>query len=178
MPMSEKSVEMDSITNLKQLKLRVLPDQVLRKVSTDIEAFDKRLQAFAKKMLSFMRKAGGIGLAAPQVGVLQRIVVVGVHDHDVEMVLVNPSIMPITADSDTKMEGCLSIPNETYNVTRLFRIEVRARDAEGKKQHFVAHDLLARVIQHEVDHLNGVLICDKEVGKVGKLERSIGNANI
>jgi peptide deformylase len=176
--MSEKGAGMDSIASLKRLQLRVLPDQVLRKVSTDIELFDKRLRTFAKNMLSFMKKSGGIGLAAPQVGILQRIVVVGVHGHGMEMVLVNPSIMPITADSDMKMEGCLSIPNEAYNVTRLFRIEVRARDAEGKRLHFAAYDLLARVIQHEVDHLEGVLICDKDAGGIERLERGVGNANI
>jgi peptide deformylase len=174
--MSTKSMSMESNASLRQLQLRVLPDQALRKVCMNIEAFDKRLQAFARKMLSFMKRAKGIGLAAPQVGILQRIVVVGAHA--LEMVLVNPSIMPITTDSDTKMEGCLSIPDQTYNVTRLFQIEVRACDAEGKKLHFAAHDLLARVIQHEVDHLDGVLICDKEAGGIGRLERGIGNANI
>jgi len=176
--MDDKDTGMNSIAILKRFRLRVLPDQVLRKVCTDIETFDKRLQRFAKKMLLFMRSSGGIGLAAPQVGVLQRIVVAGVRDHDGGMVLVNPSIIPIAADSDTKIEGCLSIPGETYTVTRRFQIEVRARDAEGRRLHFAAHNLIARVIQHEVDHLDGVLICDKEAGGTERLERGIGNADI
>ncbi|MBN1759278.1 MAG: peptide deformylase [Chitinispirillaceae bacterium] len=174
--MSAKNMGTDSFANLKRLQLRVLPDQVLRSVGADIETFDKGLQDFAKRMLSFMRKKGGIGLAAPQVGVLRRIVVVGVHGQ--EMVLINPSIMPVTTDSDTKTEGCLSIPDETYDVTRLFQIEVRARDVKGKKLNFAAHNLLARVIQHEIDHLDGVLICDKEASGIGSRERGIDNANI
>jgi len=174
--MSTKCSNTDLNMSLKKLHIYVLPHHVLHMACAEIESFDKRLQVFAKKMRSFMKRKKGIGLAAPQVGFLQRIITVGVHG--VEQVLVNPSIVPITTDSDTKMEGCLSIPNESFSVNRSFQIEVRARDAEGKRLHFAANDLLARVIQHEVDHLDGVLICDKKTDSFGECERGIGNANI
>ncbi|MBN1306593.1 MAG: peptide deformylase [Chitinispirillaceae bacterium] len=164
--MNAKSIRMDPAGSIRQLQLRVLPDPVLREICAEVETFDKGLQAFTKRMLAFMKKAKGIGLAAPQVGILLRIAVVGVDGPG--MILVNPSIMPMTIDSDTKTEGCLSIPNATYNITRLFQVEVRARNAEGKKLNFAAHGLLARVIQHEIDHLDGVLICDKETGGIGR----------
>ncbi len=111
-----------------------------------------------------MKRAKGIGLAGPQVGVLYRIITIGIHDLD--FCLVNPRITPITLDCDTKMEGCLSLPRQSYTVTRYFQIEVQAWNPAGKKLHFVANNLLARVIQHEVDHLDGILICDKDVDLV------------
>jgi peptide deformylase len=174
--MDSKDYMKISKTGQKQLHLRVLPDPVLRKVCMDIEVFDKRLQDFSRRMLSFMKKVKGIGLAAPQVGETHRIIAVGIHAQG--KVLVNPSYVPILTDSDTKMEGCLSIPDETVNVSRLFRIEVRAHDTEGNVLHFAAHDILARVIQHEVDHLDGVLICDKNPDGTGNRERNIYNTNI
>jgi peptide deformylase len=144
----------------KRLRLHIHPDPLLRQDCTAVELFDKPLQSFGARMATFMQRVKGIGLAAPQVGVLCRVVAVGIHD--LHVCLVNPQVIPITTDCDTKMEGCLSLPDRSYVVSRYFQIEVEARDVAGKKLHFVADGLLARVIQHEVDHLDGVLICDKE----------------
>ncbi len=140
--------------------MRIHPDPLLREACRPIVSFDKQLQAFADRMVAFMTRAKGIGLAAPQVGVLYRVVTIGIHD--LHLCLVNPQVTPVTTDCDTKMEGCLSLPDRSYMVSRYFQIEVEARGVAGKKLHFAANGLLARVIQHEVDHLDGVLICDKE----------------
>jgi peptide deformylase len=159
--------------DLNRLQIHIIPDPVLHRSCAEIDVFDKRLRTFAKKMTASMKRSGGIGLAGPQVGVLQRIIVVGAYDRD--LVLINPRIVPASIDADIKTEGCLSIPGETFDVTRFFRIEVWAHDITGKKVHFSADSLGARVIQHETDHLEGVLICDKGVKEAGGKEYSIGN---
>jgi peptide deformylase len=148
-------------TELKQrpMTLRIYPDTVLRQVADQVTVFDKPLRGFAETMLSFMIENKGIGLAAPQVGVLYRIITVGLRE--VHCCLINPEIISVSFDNDTKEEGCLSLPDKTYEVNRNISIEVRARNIDGGITHFEAKHLFARVVQHEIDHLNGVLICDK-----------------
>lgn len=162
--MSETEVR-EKRSDLKQsMHLCVYPQQVFLDNAAVVQRFGFDVQRFGKRMFSFMKKSGGIGLAAPQVGVSLRMVCLKVDA--TKLFLINPSYMPITADSDTKMEGCLSLPGKSYTVTRLYEIEVRAQDATGKPIHFGARDLCARVIQHEVDHLDGVLICHKNINSV------------
>jgi peptide deformylase len=142
----------------KRLTLRTVPDPVLREICSPVANFDKRLRTFSERMLSFMKKNRGIGLAAPQVGVLRRIVVLEIDGK--RWCLVNPEIVSNSEDYDTKMEGCLSIPNESYTVPRHCCIEVTAWDTSARKISLEARDLFARVIQHEIDHCNGTLISD------------------
>ena len=142
----------------KALELRVMPDRILRETCTDVVEFNNQLESLAARMPVFMKEVNGIGLAAPLAGVLRPLVVLDTPDS--KQVLVNPQFSMISSDLDTRTEGRLSIPGEMYNVTRFFRIEVRARDIEGKALHFTAQDLHARVIRHESDHLNGMLIRD------------------
>jgi len=145
----------------KNLALRFYPDQVLRKNSSLVHTFDKALQDFAYKMFSFMQKSKGIGLAAPQVGILYRIITI--DSEGMEKFLINPEIINSSSDKNTEQEGCLSLPDQWYNINRFLELEVKARSPEGKKLHFNAQGLNARIIQHEIDHLNGILICDKNV---------------
>ena len=119
--------------------------------------FGNIVQDFFDAMLRFMREHHGIGLAAPQVGVLQRVVVADTGQGPV--CLANPEILD-QVGSDTMVEGCLSLPGIAVEVERNTQMELRGQDHRGKKVEFEATGLLARVLQHEVDHLDGVLICD------------------
>jgi len=141
-----------------ELALRFYPDQVLREVAKDVHTYDTALQWFADQMFVFMKANRGIGLAAPQVGTLYRIVTADVDG--VEKCLVNPELLSFIEENDTDTEGCLSIPERLFDVERSLKIEVRARSPQGKGLHFEAEGLAARVLQHEIDHLNGILICD------------------
>lgn len=141
------------------LELRLFPDTILRNYSKPIHTFDKTLERFADQMYAFMKAHRGIGLAAPQVGVLFRIITI--HVEGVEKFLVNPEILSSSPDSYSDQEGCLSIPGKWFDVNRFYKVEVCARSPEGKKIHFEAEGLIARILQHEIDHLNGILICDK-----------------
>ncbi len=160
---SEKSEKIFT-SELKQepMTLRFYPDTILRRVAKQVSIFDKPLQGFAETMFSFMIEHKGIGLAAPQVGNLYRIITISLRE--IKCCLINPKIISVSFDNDTKEEGCLSLPDITYEVKRNVLIEVRARSTSGGTIHFEAEGLLARVVQHEIEHLNGVLINDK--GKV------------
>ena len=146
---------------IKRLRLRIYPDPVLSEVCKPVKLFDKRIQDFVERMHAFMVKNSGIGLAAPQVGVLSRIIVVDTKE--IRLCLINPKSEPVSNDYDIKMEGCLSLPDQVFKVNRHFTIEVKGKNAYGKSFHFKAVDLTARVIQHEIDHLDGRLICDTGV---------------
>lgn len=142
----------------KRLRLRIYPDPVLSVVCKPVLIFDKRIHEFVEKMYVFMKKNKGIGLAAPQVGVLNRIIVV--NTGETTLCLINPDSIAVSDDYDKKMEGCLSLPDQVYTVKRNFAIEVNGKNEYGKNVRFKAVDLPARVIQHEIDHLDGRLICD------------------
>lgn len=144
-----------------KLALHYYPDQVLRKNAHPVHTFDKALRDFAHKMYTFMQMSRGIGLAAPQVGLLYRVITMDAPGMD--KFLINPEIIAFSFDDDVDEEGCLSLPGELYALSRPCQIEVQARSPEGKKLHFETKGLNARIIQHEVDHLNGVLICDKKL---------------
>lgn len=144
------------------LRVRLYPDPVLRVRCPEVTSFDDGLRKLADDMVETMHASVGVGLAAPQVGIETRLMVVdetGGEDPDAVMVLANPVIEEPAGD-ELMAEGCLSIPGFTEKVDRPQRIRVRARDTAGKELDFVAEDLLARVICHELDHLNGVLFVD------------------
>jgi len=142
------------------LRLRFHPDSILGQKASPVTLFDGALQDFFHVMLDFMREHRGIGLAAPQVGVLQRVVVANTREGPV--CLANPEIVD-QAGPDTMVESCLSLPGTAVIVERNTQIHIRGRDHRGKKVEFEAVGLLARVLQHEVDHLDGVLISDYDV---------------
>ncbi len=144
------------------LKVRLYGDPVLRKIAKPVEKFDSSLQKFIDEMVETLRAEDGAGLAAPQVGESVQLVVIDVSGGEKDpLVLINPVIFNASEETETADEGCLSIPGITLSVSRHARVSVRAQDAEGKE--FVienAEGLLARALQHEIDHLNGLMIID------------------
>ncbi|MCY3964374.1 MAG: peptide deformylase [Acidobacteria bacterium] len=145
------------------LPIRLYPDPVLRVQCAPVEDFGSDLRRLAADMIETMHEAPGVGLAAPQVGVALRVAVVDATagmDPDAVRVLVNPRVVD-SAGVDTDTEGCLSIPDFTEKVTRPATVRVAAVDLEGVPFELNAEELEARVIQHELDHLDGVLFVDR-----------------
>lgn len=146
------------------LSIHYLGDRVLRQPAKRVAKVDNSLRDLARKMLQTMYSEDGIGLAAPQVGVNKQLLVV---DADPEnetaqpLVLINPKIRSYSDELATGQEGCLSIPGVYLDVVRPAAIEVSYKDESGRPQKLKADDLLARVIQHEMDHLNGVMFVDR-----------------
>jgi len=142
----------------------ILPDPLLRKVAAPVERVDDRVRQLAEDMLETMYDAPGIGLAAPQVGVLERVVVCDVVTEEgaepEPRVLVNPEVIARHEETKVYEEGCLSIPEYTEDVTRPAQVTVRFTDLQGEERELQADGLLAVCLQHEIDHLNGVLFID------------------
>ena len=133
-------------------EIRKYDDPALYTVCRPVEKFDERLGELLDDMAETMYQANGVGLAAPQVGILRRVVVIDVGDGIIE--LVNPRILR-TAGSETTSEGCLSFPGEYGLVERPTEVEIEAEDRHGKTVRMTGHDLLARAFCHETDHLDG-----------------------
>ena len=141
----------------------VLPDTRLRAIADPIEKIDDEVKQLAKDMLETMYDAPGIGLAAPQVGELRRIVVMDLAkegEHPAPIVMINPEILKFSDETVVTEEGCLSIPELYYDVERPAEVTVRYTDLEGKTVETDANERLAICIQHELDHLDGVLYID------------------
>lgn len=141
-------------------QIRILGDPVLREKAAPVTQFDERLKELADRMITIMDDAPGIGLAAPQLGVVKRLLVYQVHD-DGPHALVNPEIVWRSEETDIHDEGCLSLPDVVVPVERALRIRVHAQDVHGEPLDYQAEEMEARVIQHESDHLDGVLILDR-----------------
>jgi peptide deformylase len=140
-------------------QVRVFGDPVLREKAQPVTSFDRDLEKLAEHMTEIMRDAPGIGLAATQVGVVRRLLVYQVEGEP--HALVNPEVEAVVDETETVEEGCLSLPGIVVPVERPLVIDVRARDVHGGALEFTAEGLEARVIQHELDHLDGVLIIDR-----------------
>jgi len=139
-------------------KIIELGDEKLRKQCKPVEKFDLRLRILLKDMADTMYKANGVGLAAPQVGILRRAVVVDVGDGLIE--LINPEIIH-TEGEQTGPEGCLSVPGRSGVVTRPNIVTVRAQDRNGETFEITGEEFLARAFCHEIDHLDGTIYVDK-----------------
>lgn len=144
------------------LEILRAPHPLLKTKAKPVEAIDDALRQLAADMFETMYKAPGIGLAAPQIGVLQRLVVVDVADGDERrpLVLVNPEIHWSSEEVATAEEGCLSLPNQFAEVTRPGAVRLSYLDQHGESRELAAEGLLARCVQHEIDHLDGVLFVD------------------
>ncbi len=143
--------------------LIILPDPLLRQVSKPVERVDSDLQRLADDMLETMYDAPGIGLAAIQIGVARRMLVIDVAREGEEkqpLVFINPEIVSSSDERSVYEEGCLSIPDYYAEVERPATVGVRYLDRDGKEQTMEADSLLATCLQHEIDHLNGVLFID------------------
>lgn len=149
-------------------KIRVDGDEVLRKTCKPVDKMTPRLETLIKDMYDTMYEANGVGLAAPQVGILKRIVVIDVGEEDV-YTLINPQI--IEADGEqTGEEGCLSLPGLQAQVTRPNHVICKAYDENMEEYTIEAEGLLARAICHELDHLEGILYKDKAEGGLHPVE--------
>ena len=148
----------------------ILPDKRLRQKSEPVKAVDAEVRALVEDMFETMYKAPGVGLAAIQVGEPRRIVTVDTAKKDEPknpQVFINPEIVWSSEEKNTYEEGCLSIPEYYEEVERPSEVKVRFMDLDGKTQEVAANGLLATVLQHEIDHTNGVLFIDH----ISKLKR-------
>lgn len=141
-------------------KIIMEADPILKKISRPVEVFDARLSQLIDDMIETLRDVKGAGLAAVQVGVLRRVVVVDCGD--VVLELVNPEIIE-TAGEQEEQEACLSLPGQAGVTCRPARVKIKAQDRNGKWQVFQRDGLLARCFCHEVDHLNGILFTERVV---------------
>jgi peptide deformylase len=149
------------IPNLEQLAIIHYPDPRLRKAAAPITRFDEDLARLAERMFDLMRQDEGVGLAAPQVGLSLRLFVANATGKPEDaLVCVNPELHDLSGSAEAE-EGCLSIPGVRVKVRRAARCRLRASDAAGRWFERDVDGLLARVCQHELDHLNGVLILDR-----------------
>jgi peptide deformylase len=157
------------MVNMKIMAVREIkkyPDPVLRKKTASVGAIDEDLCRLIDDMVETMHAAPGVGLAANQVGVPLQIAVIDIGDHEEEgkkrplVVLINPEIVS-QEGAVVAEEGCLSVPDFTEKVKRAARVKVRARDRAGKTFELEADGLMAKALQHEIDHLNGILFIDR-----------------
>ncbi|MFD2682881.1 peptide deformylase [Bacillus seohaeanensis] len=136
------------------------PNPILEKECKKVTDFDKKLKKLLNNMYETMIEADGVGLAAPQVGVDLQVAVVDIGDDSGTIELINPEVTPLEG-KQTDLEGCLSFPGLFGEVSRSYKINVRSQDRKGRTIEFQAEDFLARAIQHEVDHLHGILFTSK-----------------
>ncbi|MEJ7841449.1 MAG: peptide deformylase [Rubrobacter sp.] len=141
------------------LDIKTFGDPVLKTRAAPVREFDETLQRLTEDMLTTMREREGVGLAANQVGRLRRVLVAAIEED--EYAVVNPKIEDSSEESELFAEGCLSIPGIHVEVERPTAVTVSGQDLSGKPIRLKADGLLARVLQHEIDHLNGVLILDR-----------------
>ena len=141
--------------------IRRLGDPALKSRATEVDRFDESLASQVSRMAGLMNDALGIGLAAPQLGVSQRLLVYRVGPDAPVVALANPEIEWRSDEADILEEGCLSLPGVQLDIERPIHVRVRARDEQGAVRTVEASGLEARVIQHEMDHLDGVLILDR-----------------
>ncbi len=147
----------DNPALVRPLSLRFHPDPVLRETCRAVERFDSWLSDVFDEMLTLMRMHNGIGLAGPQVGLTQRLFAAEIEGRSI--CLVNPTITA-RRGADRMVEGCLSLPRVQVDVQRDWQIEVQGFDVQGAKREYDVEGLWARVMQHEIDHLDGILIYD------------------
>jgi peptide deformylase len=140
--------------------LRLEGDEILKKKSREVEVIDEKLQILIDDMIETMHKYNGVGLAAVQVGVLKRVIVIDLYDDKGPIVLINPVIIKTKGEQEVD-EGCLSFPNQFAKVVRPAEVVAEYTDRNGKKMRVKAKELFAQAICHEVDHLNGEVFVDK-----------------
>lgn len=138
-------------------------DPILNKKSRVVEKFDDRLSDLIDDMLETMYNGNGVGLAAVQVGILKRVVVIDIGEGPIE--LVNPEIT-FEEGEQISQEGCLSLPNKWANTKRPKKVQVKAQDRKGKWQVFTGEDLKAKAFCHEIDHLDGILFTAHAVSEI------------
>ena len=157
---AEREAEREARRQLALAQIRQYPDSVLRMAAPPVEEFDDDLKRLATRLGELMKDANGVGLAATQVGVLRRVFAF-VPAEDEVGVLVNPEIVRRGDETETDDEGCLSIQGVTMPVERSTSVRIEGRDANGEEVAFDLEGTPARIVQHELDHLDGTLILDR-----------------
>lgn len=157
-----------------KLKIYEYPDPVLKQKAAPVEKVDDGLRRLLDDMLETMYAAAGVGLAAPQVGVLKRVIVIDTHDEEEgeaprPLFLVNPEIVARSEEKICHEEGCLSVPDQHAEVMRFAEVRVRYLDYHGEAREVAADGLLAIALQHEIDHLDGILYIDR----ISRLKRQM-----
>ncbi len=152
------------------LPIRVVPDPILRQKSKRVRFIDDSVRKLIGNMLETMHSAPGVGLAASQVGVLLRVIVIGIPEQE-DIALINPAIVRRSGERLVN-EGCLSLPGYVGEIKRAVSVTVKGRDQNGKEIRIKAHELLAQTLEHEIDHLNGVLYIEhlESMDKLRKIE--------
>jgi peptide deformylase len=167
----EDSAELDAETQARRqlalAQVRQYGDPVLRMRAHEVTSFDEDLQRLATRMKQLMHDARGVGLAATQVGILQRVFVFQKGEDDV-VAVVNPTLSDLSDETEIEDEGCLSIQGVTMPVERYLRVSLEGKDEEGNDVRFELEGHPARVAQHELDHLDGTLILDRTTDEARK----------
>jgi peptide deformylase len=156
----------------------LIGDPVLRQKARRVRVFGERLRRLAEDMVETMREAPGVGLAAPQIGVSERLIVVEIPQDEGDpqsgklYIVANPEIVKAGHEEEEGTEGCLSIPGYVGDVKRAIRVTIKGQDVDGRAMRIKAHGYLARVFQHEIDHLDGILFIDRveSPDKIRKVE--------
>ena len=142
-------------------QIRQYPDPVLRLPPHEVEDFDDDLAQLVERMMRLMQDARGVGLAANQVGVLRRVFILQADEDEEPQALVNPAVVERSKDAEADDEGCLSLQGVQVPVERSLEVTIEGTDETGAPVSYALAELLARVVQHEVDHLDGLLILDR-----------------
>ena len=140
-------------------EIRKYPDPILKKKCPEVKKITPEIKKLAEEMIEILEKSNGVGLAAPQIGELKRVIVVQTERKP--EVFINPQVVKKSRETVTTEEGCLSFPGIWLKIKRAKEVEVQALDKEGKEVQIKAEGIPARILQHEIDHLNGVLFIDK-----------------
>jgi peptide deformylase len=148
-------------------QIREEGDEILKKKSRDVEIIDDKIRDILNDMVETMHKYNGVGLAAVQVGILKRMIVIDLYDDKGVLKLVNPIIIKEKGEQEVE-EGCLSFPNKYAKIIRPAEVTVEALNEDGNKVTIKAKGLLAQALSHEIDHLNGIVFVDKMI--LGTLE--------
>jgi peptide deformylase len=141
------------------IPIRVVPDEILRQKAKKVRNVDGSVNKLISDMIETMHAASGVGLAAPQVGVSLRVIVIGLPEQE-DIALINPEVVRRKGERVVN-EGCLSIPGYMGKLKRSESVTVKGRDRRGKEVRIKAEELLAQALEHEIDHLNGVLYIDR-----------------
>jgi len=155
------------------LKVLTVPEPILRQKSKRVRNIDGSIRKLAADMIETMHAASGVGLAAPQVGVPWRVIAIGMPDEE-DFVLINPEVVRRSGER-LVTEGCLSVPGYFGEIQRAQRVTVKGKDLSGKETRIKAEELLAQALEHEIDHLNGVLYIDhlESSDKLHKVEPEV-----
>ena len=160
------------------LEIKKLNDPILRKKASLVDKVDNKIKTIVSDLLETMKESEGIGLAAPQIGISKQVIVVLADEKSQDVLaLINPHILKKSKEKDIMEEGCLSFPGIYLDIKRSTKIEVEALSLNGKKVKFKAKGLLARIIQHETDHINGILFFNR-LGFIEKIKFKFKNFSI